>query len=202
MVVSAVRARLLDHGGVRLRLFATLLLGGETWAAGHVVRVVLRYPHFSDYEIACGFLDRAKAASPSSSMAWALSSATHSYVGRPDFAVTEAERALRLSPLDPQAFFLMMIAGIAHYASGQFEEAVKWGYRSFGQHPQTTGNLRTLAASLVALNRRSEAQEVAATLLKHDPRFNLTEYSRQCPWSGTEVRRLFIERLRLAGLPE
>jgi TolB-like protein/class 3 adenylate cyclase len=157
---------------------------------------------FRDYETARSYLERAKATSPSSSMAWALSSATHSYTGRFDIAVGEVERALRLSPLDPQSFFFMMIAGIAHYAAGRFEDAARWGYRSYGQHPQTTGNLRTLAASLVALDRRQEAQMIAARLREQDPRFNLTDYECHCPWSDPDTRRLFIDRLRSAGLPD
>ncbi|HEY0439703.1 MAG TPA: adenylate/guanylate cyclase domain-containing protein, partial [Xanthobacteraceae bacterium] len=56
----------------------------------------LRSYLFRDYDTALVYFDRALAASPSHSLAWLLSSATLSYVGRSEEAVRHAEHALRL----------------------------------------------------------------------------------------------------------
>jgi hypothetical protein len=46
--------------------------------------------------------------------------------GRPPFeAVRRAEHSLRLSPRDPLAFFYHCNRGIAHYANGDYETAVR-----------------------------------------------------------------------------
>jgi adenylate cyclase len=59
---------------------------------------------FHDCETALLYFERALAASPSSSLAWNLSAATLTYVGRCEEAVRHAERGLRLSPFDPTLF--------------------------------------------------------------------------------------------------
>jgi len=66
---------------------------------------------FREYDAAIGIFQRALAAAPSHAMVWSLCSAVHSYMGEGRSAVEYAERGLRLSPLDTQAFFYLMFSG-------------------------------------------------------------------------------------------
>lgn len=154
-----------------------------------------------DYATGADLLDRALEAGPSCALAWTLGSCTASYTGDGPQAVARAEHSLRLSPRDPLAFFYICNLGIAHYANGAYEEAVLCGRKAFAQKKSFRANLRTLAASLVALDRLEEARSVGAKLLDVDPDFRLSHYEKLCPWQGSDTRDLFMNRLRQANLP-
>ena len=164
---------------------------------GHARSFLLR-----DYAAGRGFLDKALEAGPSYALAWTLSSCTFSYTGEGAMAISHAEHSLRLSPLDPLRFFYLCNLAIAHYANGSYDEAVSFARKAAGQKGVFRANLRTLAASLIAIDLTEEARAVAMALMEVHPEFRLSAYAKRCPWQDLHIRRLFIERLRLAGLPD
>ena len=133
---------------------------------------------FQDYDSALTYLGGALAACPSHSLAWMLSVPTLSYVGRAEEAIRHGERALRLSPSDRGGFSYYSSLSLAHYAGGSYEEAAKWGRLSMNENPLYTSNLRYLSAALAALDKIDEAQAVAAQLLRQEPEFRISTYSR------------------------
>ena len=132
---------------------------------------------FRDYDRAIALFDRAIAAWPNSALAWTLSSPTYSYIGDGPTAIARAERGLRLSPLDPDAFWYQTALTLAYYASGNYEEAVKFGRKVAAAKPIFTANLRFLSASLAALGRDTEAHEVAHLLMQLEPRFSARRFA-------------------------
>jgi TolB-like protein len=163
---------------------------------GHTHSFILK-----ETDVALGYFERALGASPNCAMAWALSSATWSYLGNGDEAVTRAEYALRLSPRDIHAFYYQTALTLAHYASGDYEAAAKSGLKAVSQNPGFCTNLRHTAASLVALGRLREGQEIARLHVLAQPRFTLAGFGPTCPYQSDDKRALFLERLREAGLP-
>jgi len=157
---------------------------------------------FHDYDTALVYFDRALSASPNYSLAWILSSATLSYVGRGSEAIRHAEQGLRLSPYDRSLFLYYNFLGIAHYGHGNYDEAVKWGRLSAAESPIFSSNLRMLAAALAAAGRLDEARDTAITLLKLEPEFRLSVYetTRQ-PFRHPEIKARLLEHLKAAGLP-
>jgi class 3 adenylate cyclase/TolB-like protein len=164
---------------------------------GHALSWLLQ-----QYDPAIVFLDRAIAAGPSCAMAWALNSLTCAYLGDGTTAVSRAERALRLSPLDTHAFYLHNVLGTAHYISGNYEAAVECGRRSTAHNESFIANKRLMIVSLVALGKLAEAQSVAEDLLRRVPDFRVTPYIPQCPWREHAQVAVYIDRLRAAGLPD
>lgn len=157
---------------------------------------------FHDYDTGLLYLDRALAACPNNSLAWILSSGTLSYIGRGEQAVKHAENGLRLSPFDQSLFYYHVFLSLAHYASGSYEEAIRWGRMSASEKPMYTANLRIMAASLAALGRLDEAGEVARRLMQLEPGFTITRYeSSLLPFRDEALRSAFVEQLRRAGLP-
>jgi adenylate cyclase len=156
---------------------------------------------FREYEVSKEIFDRALAAAPGNAMAWTLSSAVYAYVGDGASAIERAQQGLRLSPLDPQAFFYLTFLSLAHYANGTYDEVVVWAQKAFGLNPRHCANLRWLAGSLVALGRIHEAHQVGRALLEIQPRFRLSAYAQICPLRE-DLRVQFLERLRSAGLPD
>ncbi len=152
-----------------------------------------------DYDRARMFLDRAIQVGPSCHLAWALSSATHGWTGDGAKAVQHAERALKLSPFDPFAYFAEHMISQGHYVNGEYEKAVFWGRRAADRNGRLTSNLRTLTASLVASGELAEALRVAMQVRKIEPKFDLDAFGRRTPFRP-EIKEAHIERLREAGL--
>ncbi len=157
---------------------------------------------FHDYDVALGYFERALSACPNSALAWFLSSGTLSYVGRTTEAIQNAKQALRLSPFDQSLFAFYMFLGMAYYASGDYEEAIKAGRRSLSERPAYTANLRVLSAALAATGKYDEAKEIGGRLMALEPSFNLADYERTIlPFREQEMRLLYLDHLRKAGLP-
>ena len=164
---------------------------------GHMQAYLLK-----DYELARGYFDRALAAGPSCAWAWSYSSLTLGYLGDTANAVARAERGARLSPIGPDAFWFEHYLSQAYYLDGRFEDAVAWGRLSAAHSGSNTSNLRCLAASLVALGRKAEAREARVRrLMQLVPTFRLSTYRDRTPLTGA-ARDAFIERLRLADVPD
>jgi adenylate cyclase len=163
---------------------------------GHIKSVLFR-----DYDAAISIFDRALQAAPSNAMAWALSGGTYAYKGDGRSAVARAERGLRLSPIDKQAFYYLAFLSVAHYVNGTYEQAVIWARKSMEINPNLCSTLRWLIGGLVALDEMSEARYVAQVLLGVQPRFTVSAYAHWCPLEST-LRSEFLHRLRLSGLPD
>jgi adenylate cyclase len=157
---------------------------------------------FRDYGRAIALFDRALAAGPNSALAWTLSSPTYSYIGDTTQAIARANRGLRLSPLDPDAFWYQTTLTLAHYAAGDYEHAVEYGRKVAAAKPIFTANLRFLAASLAALDRDSEAHEVAHLVMNVEPRFHAVPFTEGYAFREATSRQRFREHLIKAGLPE
>jgi len=163
---------------------------------GHAQSYLLK-----NYEAAQNYLERALAAGPSCAWAWAYSSLTHGYLGDVATAITRAEWAARLSPLGPDAFWLEHYLSQAYYMGGRFDDAIAWGRMSEAHAAANTSNLRCLIASLVAAGNMDEARKVAHRLLQFTPDYRVSIFVGRTPLRG-EVRDLFANRLRLAGIPD
>lgn len=151
-----------------------------------------------DYDQARTYFDRAIRMGPSCHLAWTLSSTTYGWVGDGPSAVAHAERAMRISPLDPFSFFTEHMLSQGHYVSGDYDKAVYWGRRAADRNGRLTSNLRTLSAALVAAGQTAEARQVVKQVRKIEPAFDLARFAERTPFVA-EVRAPHIERLREAG---
>jgi adenylate cyclase len=156
-----------------------------------------------DYDAALVFFERALSVGPNNALAWLLSSATLSYVGRTEEAIRHAEHGLRLSPFDQNLFSYYNLLAIAHYCHGNIAEALRWSRLSDAETPRFTSNLRVLIASLIAAGQESDARHAAQRLLQLEPGFSLAEYERtRMPYRDPRIRARVLADLRAAGLPE
>lgn len=154
-----------------------------------------------DLTQARGFLDSAVQNGPSNGYAWSLRSATNSWAGLGTHAVSDADRALQLSPLDPFSFFSQHMVSQGHYVAGDFELAALWGERSMQLNPELTSNLRILMAARVALGDEDAARELAAKVREIEPQFTIKSFVARTPLN-VETRDMLAGHLRIAGLPE
>lgn len=128
---------------------------------------------------------------------WALATA-----GRLEEAVETLFQPLRLSPLDPEAFFTMTALGWTYLVAGRFDEAVKWTACALGERPDFAPALRFHAVSLVGLGRLDEARTTIAHLLELEPDLTTSKLGQRAPIFDKKVMDAFLNGLRRAGLPK
>jgi len=161
--------------------------------AGHLHSYLLH-----DYASARPLFERAIAACHNDALALSLSSLTLAYCGEGARAREQAQRAMRLSPMDPFLHMHCINLALAYYVEGEYACAEAWSRRSLAENPRFTSSHKLLAAALVGQGRVSEARAVAHELLRLEPAFG-----RQTDWSppmqDRGVRDLYIRQLRTAG---
>lgn len=164
---------------------------------GHVHAWLLR-----QYDEAHALFKRALDCNSNCAVAWNLSSCTSSYLGNGADAIYRAKRSLALSPHDGFGFYNQTALTIGNYVNETYEQAVISGQKGVFQNPSYGANMRFLAASLVALGRLDEARAVAGALMGVQPSFSLSSYKKNCPFRSLEDQAVFLQRLRMAGLPD
>lgn len=171
-------------------------------ALGQAVSGHLRAYHQRDPQSALPFFDQALAACPNHALAWALKSASLSYLGRGADALQAAQRGFQLWPHGPQRYYFEFFVGLAHYACGDFAEAVRWARLSLADNPGFTSAHKALMAALAALGRLDDARQVADQMMTLEPGFHLSDYaSRRVPIVDLALRKHLVDHMRLAGLP-
>jgi tetratricopeptide (TPR) repeat protein len=154
-----------------------------------------------EYDEALALIDRALKASPNDAETLMWSSPTFAFIGEPREALQRAQCALALSPEDPFMFRFEHFLSIAHYSSGDYEEAAYWGMRSLRGNPHYTSNLRLTAAALVGLGRQAEARPLVEKVMELQPGFRLSPSIARQAFRDDRVREQLARQLAEAGLP-
>ena len=152
-----------------------------------------------DCESAMEMADRAVALNPNSFPAWNCRGWVYRSAGLPQEAVQNFERAVRVSPLDPQLHRPLTGMGLALIELRRFDEAVVAAKKAQRQNPSYAVAYRCLACAFAHLGRDAEAREAAARVLEIDPAFTMSAFIAR---GLQQNAKLFIEGLRKAGLLE
>ncbi|MEH2508236.1 adenylate cyclase [Bradyrhizobium sp. AZCC 1578] len=152
-----------------------------------------------DSESSVELADRAVALNPNSFRAWTCRGQVHRVAGLPEEAVRSFERAMRMSPVDPQSHLPFVGMGNAFIELRRFDEAVVAAKKAQRHNPSYSAAYRCLASAFAHLGRDAEAREAAARVLELDPAFTISAFIAR---GGQSNAKLQIEGLRKAGLPE
>lgn len=165
--------------------------------AGHILSFVGKNP-----EDALDLFDQALALNQSSAFAWGLSALTLAYLGRCDEALERLKNVWRLNPFDPLNFYFWIVAGIAEFVAGRYDESIVWLRRSRRANPRFVACLRTLTASLALAGDEAEAQSMAQELLEMEPSFRISSFVSWYPLRREDDLARLANGLRIAKLPE
>jgi tetratricopeptide (TPR) repeat protein len=102
-------------------------------------------------------LDRALTLNPNSSLAWKIQGWLHLYGDRSDAAIEAFERAMRLNPLDPDAYFSACGIARAHVAADRYDEAMTWVDRAIAEQPRSITSLRIKVVVCELVGHHEEA---------------------------------------------
>lgn len=124
------------------------------------------------------------------------------FAGHDSEAITRAEEAIRLSPLDPmKALFLGAIA-VAHYVAGRYEEACHFTTEAARLRPGFQGAQRMRCASLAQAGRIEEARALLVTVRRDQPKLSIAWIRASVPYQTPELMEQFLDGMRKAGLDD
>jgi adenylate cyclase len=144
-------------------------------------------------------IEMADRADPNSWITWNGRGIVHRLAGLPEEAIRSSERAVRMSPVDPQLYVTLTNIGQALIELGRFDEAIVAGKKALRQNPSYVATYNCLASAFAHLGRGAEAREAATRLLDVDPAFTISSWIAR---GGQSNSKLLVEGLRKAGLPE
>jgi adenylate cyclase len=146
--------------------------------------------------------NEALALNQNSAFAWGLSALTLAYLGRPDEGLERLQNVWRLNPFDPLNFYFWIVAGIAEFVAGRYNEAIGWLRKSRRASPRFIACLRMLAASLVMSGDEAGAQLIGRELLAIEPSFRVSTFVSWYPLQRQDDLSRLAKALIAAGLPE
>jgi adenylate cyclase len=168
------------------------------WMAGHAIA------QFSgDHKAAAAAIERALVLNPNAALAWTFRGWVHLYLDEADPAIAAFERALRLSPLDPQGHSIKGGLARAHLTAGRYEEAMRWVDQTILKQPRWATALWIKVVLCELMGRHNEACEALKPLLEAWPGFTIEAFAVYAKHNYTaRLRAIYVEALRKAGLPE
>src|SRR5262249_46985384 len=146
------------------------------WSGGQSLAYLAR-----DLETGAAHIDRALALNPNSAAAWRASGFVRTFLGEPADAIECFERAMRLNPLDPLAYYAYLGIGTEHLFTGRYEEAASWARKAIHEQPNLTSVWRLAAIAYALSDRILDAREAITRMREIDPSLRLSNLARVAP---------------------
>ncbi len=125
------------------------------------------------------------------------------YEGRYDDALKRFEKAIDLSPNDPQRWAFLTYGALALIFRGDYETAIDWADRAREIPNCQYWTIAHKAVALAHLERQQDARRVAADLIADRPDFSVRFARRKLFYlKKPEQLQLYLDGLALAGVPD
>jgi len=154
-----------------------------------------------NYGTARILLERALALDPNAAWAWSRLGWVENYSDRPERALENFDRALRLSPLDPMNFNNYVGMASAHEVAQDYDKAAALYQRALEERPHAIWIYRNLASSLSGAGRMEEARQAYAELMRGYPGLTVSKFRQAMVFSAPTLDRM-VDNLRKLGLPD
>ena len=120
--------------------------------------------------------------------------------GKPEEAISVLKNAIRLNPIPP-GWYLGRL-GDGYRLTRQYEKAVHKYKEAIQLEPDDMISHLNLALCYVKLGREADAHAEAKEVLRINPKFSAESYAKHIPLKDEASKKLFIDGMRKAGLPE
>jgi tetratricopeptide (TPR) repeat protein len=155
-----------------------------------------------DLGIAASYSERAQTLNPNLAIAWAVSGWVKLWLGEPEIGIEHFSRAIRLSPLGPDAYLGLIGKAHAYFMAERYREALSTAVVT-AQELRRAEAYRIAAASAAIAGHRDEAAKYMALFLRLDPDRRLSNFADALgPYKRVEDIEQYKRGMRLAGLPE
>ncbi len=112
------------------------------------------------------------------------------------------ERAMTLSPMDPNFFSHLTVSAVAHLFNDRADLAAELAERSLALNSEWDSTYWVLIAAYTQLDRLSEARVATKKLLTISSEATVAKYKIALPIRSPDSLELVLSALRRAGLPE
>jgi adenylate cyclase len=158
--------------------------------------------HFAgDLDTGIALTDKALLLNPNLASAWFLGGYLRIWIGRPDDALAYLERAMRLSPVDPEMYRMEAGMAMAHLFAGRTETAAALAEKAFRQLPSFLMPAAIVAACHALAGDRGKAERAIDQVRRLDPALRLSNLADWLPIHRSQDLATLTEGLRKAGLP-
>jgi TolB-like protein/Flp pilus assembly protein TadD len=190
-----------DDPAIALRLARAALATGSDDAnvvgiAGFVLLMIGR-----EYDAALSAIRRAADFNPNNVLVLSHAGFAYCLAGDLQEAVACFQRARRLSPVDPGAFFFLSGEAMALLLSGRYSDAAELARRSAATFDGWDTTYWYLAAAYGHLGQADEAKKAVAKILSLSPGITVSRIG-QLPIRDNARLAILVDGLRKAGLPE
>jgi adenylate cyclase len=158
------------------------------------------YTRKREYDKAIEAAERGVTLDPGSSWALYRYGLALNFAGRSEEAIPLFEKAIRLNPLGPAAFYFDY--GMALRNTGRLDEAVASLKKAIERAPNWFWSHAALASTYSMLDRDEDAHAEASEVLRINPRFSLEWVAKVASYKDRSWVDKFIDTMRKAGLPD
>ena len=155
-----------------------------------------------EHERGAALLDESLVLNPDASPTLVQSGFVRSWLGEPELAIHQLQRAIRNSPVDVLMFSMHTGMALAHFVAGRDEEAYAWSEKALQRNPIAAPAIRVAAASAALLGRLPDATKYLSLLRQLDPALRVSNLGERIPLRRAQDRQRLGQGLRKAGLPE
>jgi TolB-like protein/cytochrome c-type biogenesis protein CcmH/NrfG len=139
---------------------------------------------------------------PNFALAYGYLSLQLAYAGEVKAAIEAGQKAIRLSPRDPELFHFNTAICTAYFVDERYTEALTWANKVIAERPGVPAARRVIAASLAQLDQVEEARKAMDDLLSITPGATATLLRNIIYFKRPADFDRYIDALRKAGLPE
>jgi adenylate cyclase len=124
------------------------------------------------------------------------------YEGRYDEAIERFEKAIELSPNDPQRWAFLTYGALAHIFKGDYETAIDWADQASEIPNCQFWTIAHKTVALAYLGEKQRTQVHVEKLLREQPKFSIAFARKKLFFLKDEKQlELYINGLTLAGIP-
>lgn len=139
---------------------------------------------------------------PNSAGALSTAAWIETFCGNRSKALELYDRAERLSPRDPRAWFAATGRAFIYLTENSLSDALSWAQKAVVQNPRFALALRVRAAILALLGQHDNAAVALREALKVEPHVTINLLSSRTVFLDKDLWSRYAEGLRLAGLPD
>jgi adenylate cyclase len=158
------------------------------------------YRRGGEYDKSLAEGERAVALDPNSTGAIDNYASSLIIAGRPEEAIPLFQKAIRLNPFAPSAFYRDF--GAALRDTGRFEEAVSAYKKAIQIAPDHILAHVGLASTYIMMGREKEARAEAAEVLRINPKFSVDSWAKTFAYKDRSQQDKIVNAVRNAGLPD